>query len=77
MNDTQVIYHQTIFPSGQKTNIAKNINEIIPAYFSIHSHAFGETILTNLYPSKGTMGIRLKAANQKLMIEKYAKKCET
>ncbi len=69
-----MIYHQTIFPSGQKTNIAKNINEIIPAYFSIHSHAFGKTILTNLYPSKGTIGIRLNEANQKLIIEKYAKK---
>ena len=59
-----------MFHNGQTIKIARNIIEITPAYSSIHSHALCEAILTNLYQSKGTIGIRLNAANQKLITEK-------
>ena len=77
VDETHVIYHHTIFDNGQNINIARNAKDISPAYFSIHSQALGEIIFTNLYQSRGTIGIRLKAANQKLIIEKYAQKCDT
>ena len=66
-----------MFHNGQMTNMARNTIEIIPAYFSIHSQALWETTLTNLYQSKGTIGMRLKAANQKFIIEKNSKNTQT